>query len=262
MKTMFYNSFQNWRCILGLKLLDITHFDQYTKYKGRLASEAGSFTTFLYEIATETAMEDYECSVLQLSVPAGNMQAPIPSVQAPNTKALKRSKVQRILKSPSANLVRLNQQSSHLASRSTPKGAWKGQTACDMCCRVCSTKHGELIANVAPHKRKGFPGFVSCSICNVVLCTKPRMQHHGLTHGQVSSTFHCTHNNLKAVLQCSGAEMTNFCCKIFRTRSLCLHCRWEFDGVLLWEVLTGCTEQQRKVVENQLPVGNVDRKNG
>ena len=97
------------------------------------------------------------------------------------TKSLKRSKVQRILKSPSANLVRLNQQSSHLASRSTPKGAWKGQTACDMCCRVCSTNDGELIANVAPHKRKGFPGFVSCSICNVVLCTKPRMQHRGLT---------------------------------------------------------------------------------
>ena len=79
-------------------------------------------------------------------------------------------------------MVRLNQQSSHLASRSAPKGALKGQKACDMCCRVCSTKDGELIANVAPHKRKGFPGFVSCSICNVVLCTKPRMQHHGLTN--------------------------------------------------------------------------------
>ena len=93
-----------------------------------------------------------------------------------HTKVLKRSKIARILTSPTANQLRLSKSTSNSEVRFSLKGCRKGQKNCDLCCRICTTSDGNLLANIEPHKRLGYPGFSACKDCNVVLCLKPRMK--------------------------------------------------------------------------------------
>ena len=95
-------------------------------------------------------------------------------------KVLKKNKITKILSSTTANEFRLSTQVVHSEIRFGQQGCRKGQKNCDLCCRICSTSDGQLLANIQPHKRLGFPGFMCCKECDVVLCSKPRMKFHGI----------------------------------------------------------------------------------